>query len=432
MTGYNSKTIHFLFVVILLLPVVLFSQEVDTVKAGQIHQLRLEVDSLNQKLDRMQEKVQQMEQGMIDEKSNVDVLMEIFNDQNVESADFNSRSRRKRVDALLRAITQQPGKLIFNGDVTTIMQLAKQEDTLHSFATGSFDIFATTSFGKGSLLFVDLEAIGGDGPDQKYATFSRLNDDAGSYQSEDGIDRVNILEAWGEFTLFKKALTITVGKVDLTNYFDNNASANDETMQFISGSFVNNSSFAVPYNSPGMRFRTTFLNRFHVQFGLSSQDNRGADIFEDLYKIGSLGWTFAPESDFEANIRFYGYQVPQLENAYGWGISFDELVFGKYNIFGRYGQNLDSIANYWQIQSSWSAGFRFSTNFASSALAIGTAYGENTAFDPELRKEQLIEVYFRWQFNDWVHISPNFQFVRNAGGTDRELMVFGVRTQFNF
>lgn len=421
-----------LLFLILLYPVFLQSQVNDTIEAGRINELEQEVDSLKRTVKKMDDELQEIKQSTMEEKSNVDELMAIFGDQNVESASFNARSRRKRVDALLQAITQQPGKLLFNGSVTSIMQFTKQQNTINSFATGSFDIFATTSFGKGTLLFVDMEAIGGDGPNQKYPTFSRLNDDAGSYQSADGIDRINVLEAWGEFKMFKKILTITVGKIDLTNYFDNNASANDETMQFISGSFVNNSSFAVPLNAPGVRLRTTFLKRFHLQLGISSQENRGADIFDELYKITSLGWTFAPESDFEANIRFYGYQVPKADFSYGWGISFDELVFGKYNIFGRYGENLDSLASYWPIKSSWSAGFRFYEKLGRAALAIGTAYGENTPYESDLKKESLTEVYIRYQLNDWVHLSPNFQFVRNARGSNQRLTVFGLRTHFNF
>ncbi|MCB2220353.1 MAG: carbohydrate porin [Bacteroidetes bacterium] len=421
-----------LFILLLLCPALIYSQVNDTVQSKQIYKLEQDVDSLKRTINRMDDELNEIKQSRLEEQSNVDELMAIFGDQDVESSSFNARSRRKRVDALLQAMTQQPGRLLFNGSVTSIMQFTKQKDTLNSFASGSFDIFATTSFGKGTLLFVDMEAIGGDGPDQKYPSFSGLNDDAGSYQSPDGIDRINILEAWGEFNMCKETFTITVGKIDLTNYFDNNASANDETMQFISGSFVNNSSFAVPFNAPGLRLRTTFLKRFHVQFGMSSQENKGADIFDELYKIASLGWTFAPESDFEANIRFYGYQVPQANYSYGWGISFDELLFGKYNIFGRYGQNLDSIASYWPIKSSWSAGFRFYTKLGMAALAIGTAYGENTPYDSNLSIESLFEVYIRYQLNDWVHLSPNFQYVWNTGGSDQNLTVFGLRTHFNF
>lgn len=377
--------------------------------------------------------LQDLKQNMLAGKTDVEALLSIFGEDDVESASFDSRSRYKRVDALLKAIQQRPGQLIFNGNVTTIGQLVNnKDDKMETFGTASMDIFATTSFGKGTLLFIDMEAIGGDGPDQIYPSFSGLNGDAGTTQSFDGIDRLNILEAWAEFTMLKESITITAGKVDLTNYFDNNASANDETRQFISKSFINNSSFAVPSNSPGLRIRTTLLKRYHVQFGLASQDNMGSMLLNDLYKIASLGWTFAPGSDFESNLRFYGYQVPVADNSYGWGVSFNKLIFGSYNIFGRFGQNLDSIADYWGIKSSWSAGTRFVKTIANQVLAIGIAYGQNTAYDQSLEKEKIMEIYLMRQINKWAHISPHFQYVWNAKGTQQKFPVFGIRTNFTF
>ena len=226
--------------------------------------------------------------------------------------------------------------------------------------------------------------------------------------------------------------TITVGKIDITNYFDNNASANDETTQFISGSFINNSSFAVPSNSPGFRLRTTILNKYHLQFGLSSQDNAGVRLLNDLYKIGSLGFTFAPGSEFESNIRMYGYQLPEANNDYGFGVSLDKVFFNKFNVFGRYGINQDAVADYWGIKSSWSAGLRFVESINNQPLAIGIAYGENHAAVNDLKKEKITELYIRRQLNKWVHISPHLQYVWNRKETNEDLAVIGIRTHFNF
>jgi hypothetical protein len=232
--------------------------------------------------------------------------------------------------------------------------------------------------------------------------------------------------------MFKEIITVTIGKIDLTNYFDNNASANDETMQFISGSFINNASFAVPSNSPGIRLRTTILNRYHIQFGMSSQDNAGAQLYHDLYKIASLGWTFAPGTGFESNIRLYGYQVPDANDDYGFGVSLDKVFFNNYNVFGRYGSNQDAVANFWGVKSSWSAGFRYVETINKQPLAIGIAYGENFPADKTLQHEQVTELYIRRQLNKWVHISPHFQYVWNRQGTHEELTVIGLRTHFNF
>lgn len=424
-----KKLIPFL---VLFLPLWIHAQEPDSIYAKQIIQLEQQVDSLQKTLALMGQEMQEIKQSMIEGESEIDEVLSILGEEDVESASFEARSRYKRVNELLKAIQQRPGQLLFNGNVTALSQFSASESDTESYGTGSFDIFATTSFGKGTLLFIDLEAIGGDGPDILYPTFSGLNGDAGSTQSPDGVDRLHVLEAWGEFTLLNDIFTITVGKIDITNYFDNNASANDETMQFISGSFINNSSFAVPSNSPGIRLRTTILNRYHVQFGLSSQDNAGARLFNDLYRIASLGFTFAPGTGFDSNIRMYGYQVPVADNDYGFGVSLDKVFFNKFNVFGRYGINNDAAADYWGIKSSWSAGLRFVESIKNQPLAIGLAYGENYSAINNLDTEKITELYIRRQLNKWVHISPHFQYIWNRQGTKEELAVMGIRTHFNF
>lgn len=390
------------------------------------------IDSLHQRIRYLEEELQQIRQNTQDERSEVDELLALFNGDAVETADIESRSRHKRVDEMLKAIVQQPGQLRFNGGATAIFQGGGDRSDQYSSATSSFDIYASTAFGPNTLLFFDWEAIGGNGPDDYFPNFAGLNGDAGSTQDSLGIDRLTVLEAWAEFTMLNRIFTITAGKIDLTNYFDNNASANDETMQFISGAFVNSAAFAVPGNSPGVRLRTTLFDRFHFQTGIVSADNSGSEILKELYRIASLGFTIFPASDFESNLRLYGYQDPRADYATGWGISFDNLSFGTYNIFARYGQNSAGVAESWGVRCAWSLGIRFLRNIANQSTAMGLAYGVTTPRDDDLHNEQLLELYARRQVNKWTHLSPHLQVIWNAGGAADRIILFGVRTHFNF
>ncbi len=423
-----------IFFLILMLPFCLNAQEVDTVQLKLIRSLELQIDSLRRTLRAMDIEMNSIRKSLLESTSDIDeVLAFLDEDEDPESANFESRSRYKRIDDLLRAIEQRPGRLVFNGNLTAVSQVSMLGKERKSFGTGSFDIFATTSFGKGTLLFIDLEAIGGDGPDAIYPTFANWNADAGSTQSADSIDRLNVLEAWGEFTLFNDIVTVTIGKIDVTNYFDNNAYANDETMQFINNSFVNSSAFAVPSGSPGIRFRTSIFNRYYIQFGLANQGNFGRQLFKDLYKVASIGRAFAPGSDFESNIHLYGYQVPHDEHeAYGFGVSIDKVLFNQFHIFGRYGLNQDKMKNYWNIKSAWSCGIGWVKLIKESLLVIGAAYGENQPVNSKLKNEKVMEVYIRRQLNKWVHISPHFQHVWNCKGTEKSVSVVGLRAHFNF
>ena len=181
-------------------------------------------------------------------------FMGLFTEEAGSNVPEIQRSRRKQVDRLLEAILDQPGKL----------QTELKKNSAY-VGVGSFDIFAFTSFGKNALLFFDFEAIGGNGPDALLPNHSGLNADAGNTVSSDGLDRLTVLEAWTEFKAINDIFTVTLGKIDLTNYFDNNLHANDETSQFLSGVFVNNAVLPVYSNGPGIRFRTAFINRFDAE-----------------------------------------------------------------------------------------------------------------------------------------------------------------------
>ncbi|MBD3224631.1 MAG: hypothetical protein GF313_07870, partial [Caldithrix sp.] len=164
------------------------AQQIDTTRINRIKELESQIDSLRTTINAMVQELQQIKQNMADGKSDVDELITLLNNEDVETVSVESRSRRKRVDALLKAITQRPGQLQFNGGATTILQHSSGTDRRHTTGVGSFDFYAHTAFGANTLLFFDLEAIGGNGPDDFFPTFSGLNGDAGSTQDEDGID----------------------------------------------------------------------------------------------------------------------------------------------------------------------------------------------------------------------------------------------------
>ena len=100
--------------------------------------------------------------------------------------------------------------------------------------------------------------------------------------------------------------------------------------------------------------------------------------------------------------------------------------------FGRYGRNEDNVAQFWRIKQAWSAGTRFVKTIANQTLAIGMAYGENFSVNDQLAKEQVAELFVRRQVNRWIHLSPHLQAIRNINGIDEDVLIFAVRTHFNF
>ncbi len=357
-------------------------------------------------------------------------LLDVTGDSTDKVGD--QRSRRKRLDALLEEYLQRPGMINFNGDATGILQgsFGGEEDI--GTATGSFDLFVATHLGAQTLLFVDLEAIGGNGPDENIAAFAPLNGDGGSTQTTDGLDRMHVLEAWVEFSAFGDLAIFTAGKIDLTNYFDNNAAANDETAQFISGAFVNSAALPVPGNTPGIRVRGEIPPGIFFQLAAVSADNSGNRILEQLFKIASTGFRIDFGRGLLGTFRVYGYQHEVADNGVGYGISADLPLQKNLTVFGRWTRNEDRISDYFGIASAWSTGLQLESRIGKAPLFFGAAFGETRPADEALRREHLAEIYFRLHLNQWTHISPHLQWVENpAGGTER-YFIAGLRTQFDF
>lgn len=412
---------------------VVSAQQSDTLISRRILSFEEQVDSLRTVIRLLGGKLMRLKDSTMAGDSEMNEILTLIADEGTdENMPADQLSRRKRVDALLKAIIQRPGQLRLNGGATASLQGNVGDWNHNTSGVGSFDFFAITSFGPHTLLFIDLEGIGGNGLDEIFSTLSGLNEDAGSTQDADGFDRIHVLEAWVELQVLKDMFIITAGKIDLSNYFDNNASANDETTQFISSAFVNGAAFAVPSNSPGLRVRTNLLNRLYVQFALASMDNSGTDLLTDLYRIGSIGFRIFPESEREGNLRFYVYQLPVSADRLGYGLSLDQIIFSGVNIFARYGKNEPKLADEFGISSSWSAGTSFSKQIANHESVLGIGYGEIYPRSGGLKNEGLLEIYIRRQLNKWVHLSPHLQIVWNAAGDSKHITILGFRTQFNF
>lgn len=407
------------------------AQELDTSRIIRAAELERELDSLRGSLRQVTGELQTMKVRLA-EGADFDRLLATLTGGEEEAVPEDQRSKNKRIDALLKAITAQPGQLRFNGSATTILQWNPRKRDQFSTATGSVDIFAHTSFGEGTLLFFDFEAIGGNGPDARTGALSSLNGDAGSTQDVQGFDRLSVLEAWGEFSLLDEVFVVTAGKIDLTNYFDNNAVANDETSQFLAGPFVNSAALAAPGNSPGVRVRTTILGRFYVQAGFASVDNSGDDVFSGIVKMGSVGFKILTDTETEGNVRVYGYLHPGAREGRGVGVSADQSLGMGITVFGRWNGNTASLGEWFGVERAWSAGGRCVTAAGGRKLVAAAAFGSTDGPQAAPSRERLFEAYLRCHLNRWAHLSIHVQALDDATPAGRDIVIAGVRSQFNF
>lgn len=343
----------------------------------------------------------------------------------------DTRSRRRWVESVLKALRDRPGRIRFNGGATGILQVQEESDDAFGTATGSFDLFIHTRLGENTLFFVDLEAVGGNGPGQSLPSLTALNGDAGSTQGAGGFDRTHVLEAWVELAFAEETLKVTAGKIDVTNYFDVNAVANDETSQFITGAFGNSAALPAPDNGPGVRLKADLGARGAFQVAVASHDASGHRIFEDLFLIGSAGLV-AGGPGRPANLRVYGYLNGAVDNATGFGISADAAVADGLALFGRWNRNTRDLAASAGVTAAWSLGAEYTTSNDLGDLTAAAAFGVIDPHTPGLSNERLAEFYVRQQLNRWTSVSPHLQVVDNAAGGDDRHILLGLRTQFDF
>ncbi len=389
------------------------------------------VDSLRLEIRRLDRQIQAMKQDYADGGEMGRLLAALADGGEVpDAAPEDVRSRRQRVDNLLKAITARPGQLRFNGGATVVAQDLVGGDTDGAAGTGSLDLYAHTSFGPSTLLFFAFEAGGGEGLDGLLPLTTPINGDAAPTPSGSGYEELALNEAWAEFTALDEAVILTAGKLDLTNYFDLNLVANDETAQFLSGAFVNSAALLVPPAGPGVRARTVLFRRFSVQGGFTSSDSTGGTRFQDGFAIGAAGMRLFPDSDYDGNLRGYVYAPAHVGGATGWGLSMDQEIAAAVTVFGRYGRNQEALVTTGGVQRAWSAGAEWSRQSRNRRFAVGAAYGEAQFGDEAF--ETTFEAYASWQLNTWTFLSPHLQVVRNDLSLPRAATAAGLRVQFNF
>lgn len=321
---------------------------------------------------------------------------------------------------------------------------SRKKDT--SFAEGSFDLLFFHRPMINSTLFVDLEAIGGRGPDFVVGSASGLNDDAsrGSTQDSDGVDRVSVREAWLQSIFMKDRLRLVGGKIDLTNYFDMNVVANDETTQFLTSAFVNNPVLSPPVNGPGLVGHFDTKKGYGFGLGLQNARNSGTAVFDRPYTIGEVDY-HAPKFLFGqgGNYRLWGrYNGDTRSRAVG--LSLDQQFTQRLTGFARYGITGNTAVD--EPKWAWSLGLELSSPFSPRRYdRIATAFSQIKTFNRT--KEDLVEAYYNFFLTDHMNLSLNSQVLfparpelrmsEDGSPLPRErendfLTTFGLRLQMDF
>jgi high affinity Mn2+ porin len=280
---------------------------------------------------------------------------------------------------------------------------------------------------KGAALTFELEVDKNKGVDKFIPTFSLFNtntgDNAGLY-----VPRLELTQS-----LYADKISITAGKLDLSDWFDCNELANSGDMQFVSDALVNN--LAIPFPSKGLGVMAGFKpnDRFYFQAGASTA--RAAytktglsDGFNSTFFINEFGFT--PQfRNLKGNYRFIFYlnhrkfnliddEEAEKRQQSGFAVSFDqEVIKDKLGLFLRYGF---ADRRVYEIENFWSCGFQISEPLAGRKydfIGFGVAQsltGENyrTFNEPGVAHcETMYELYYSYYINNAFILTPNLQVV---------------------
>jgi high affinity Mn2+ porin len=321
----------------------------------------------------------------------------------------------------------------------------------------SADLEISKRIGNHGLASVILAGAYGDGLDPRIPSWWGINGDA------EGEQRIYLKELWYEHALFDERLIFTLGKVDLSAYVDANEAANDETAQFLSPGFVHSAAIEFPDdNGPGVRVQFIPLELVDISLGWGEGDADWNDLGQRSFFIGEVG--LHPEfGGLQGNYRLYGWYRRHLrdegfvswddqikgdsdsQNGWGLGLSLDQAVTPHVTLFGRVGYQNQEV---YEFGWAWSVGAEVKGGYwGRDDDALGIAYGMamisddyrdfKRIIDAEpwfTQDESHLELYYRFQLNDHISISPDIQVLWNAQGDKRfdPVTVIGIRATLEF
>lgn len=403
---------------------------------GKKHLDRIELAAtLDQISERLADKV--VKEGSESVSSDdLNRLREIEEDLRSEMLLVHTRAFQSRNEGLGTDLHPITRNISMSGGLIGIFHSSAgyRETRDHATVVGRGDLVFNFKITDSTIAVIDVEATGGDGIDSHIASFSGLNAAAGSTG-----DRVRFRQAWVEHSMLEDRLIATIGKIDLTSYFDNNTVANDENSQFLASAFVNAHALSAPDIGPGVRLHAKLNDYLVFGIGYGSGDGSGNDIAAHGFGIAELDAKLKV-GEVEGNYRLYGAVDSALpdgeikltrKNAYNTGVSIDQQLTGSLTLFGRYGQR---ERNVYQTSRSWSTGFQYAGLLPGRDDDIfGAAYGQISGKGLPAR-EKLIEAYYGIKLHDKISIAPIYQYLINSLGSDdaRAVTLLGLRSQVIF
>lgn len=298
-----------------------------------------------------------------------------------------------------------------------------------AYALASADLFFTAGLAQYTVFFADIVGLSGSPPDAEIPSLTLLNGYTARLIRQ---NELNLREAWLRTELFGQRLALTAGRLDLTNYFDANAFANDESAQFISDALVNNQMLGLGSNGTGVGAEFDPKNGFRFKFGFQQSNTDATNLSDSLYTLSEAGYTLTPFALPEGTYRAW-FRTDNTEGDIrkGAGLSFDQKVTNTVGLFARYGTS--EVVGGGDRDKFYSAGLGFQNGLVISPLDTwGLGYAQMDLTTGE--REHLAEGYYNFHLTDKLRLSFHLTHVLDEPEGDEQFgyLLPGVRFQASF
>ncbi|HAI14787.1 MAG TPA: hypothetical protein DCM28_23980 [Phycisphaerales bacterium] len=323
--------------------------------------------------------------------------------------------------------------LAFELGYTLIFQSAsKTLDDSHSLLSGSYDFGIEWSPIENGVLAIGIEG----GQIISNSRDEDLGANVGSIMGiNDDLDNEDLVLSGFSWTqsFNDESWIITLGKISLSDFFDANEIANDETAQFLSTALVNNMTIPFPDDGLGINLWANLSEHFYATFGVADSNAVTTHtpfrtvVDGDFFYSAELG--FINTADLTGNYRvmLWHAQTPGVDGS-GVAISIDQHIASNLVVFARWGMADEQLGDFEQFAS---AGLGIESPFGREdcLAAIGVAWADPS--DPTVDQETILEAFYRYQLNDMMHITPSIQAIFNPADSPQSDTVYvaGLRLQ---
>lgn len=282
------------------------------------------------------------------------------------------------------------------------------------------------------------------------AEFLNSYSDINSYNPAKSINQIS--ELYWEQSIKDDLFNLKIGKQDANVDFQ--ALNNGFEFLNLSFSYLDNTPMPLfPSQQMGVRARVKLPNEFYIQNGFYDGNLTiganpksfftGKNHYLNMTEIYKLTDFKGKEGkfligDWIKTGKYESYKDRTERNNYGFYAGFEQKLTNRFednsgglSVFGQFGYARNSIND---VPYYGGAGLVFKgITKKRKGDSIGLAFGWHQ-FDKTLRKlenktaEKVIELFYKIKITEFLYIQPDVQYIIKPNGTDKNALVFGIRS----